>query len=394
MDLGLARPGAIERAQDPVVVGQVQDGAHRRLEAERCGRRADGRAAGDDRPVAEDRPAQVDLEPARVVAEDDRQGLGLARGLDVGRGQAGQVGLARVDGVRPVAQRQGRRPVRPAGDQRRDPEVTGAAGRVGERDGIADPLTVDRIRARAEVAVVVGERAAERRGAGGSSASSSATRRTQLIRPLARWNWRSPGRHSMVMRQRAQGCRAGSRTSGTPRARRGRPAACRGRRRRCRGRGAPRRGGRWSPGGRTSSRWWVAAARSMARWWVAETCPGVSEPEADPLPRRRVGQLQPAHVGMAAVLLRPDVRHGLVGDGGLVDRDDAAALAVGVRLVRAGAEPAQRLQARLRLEDEADTRQVRRGRAGWSTASSTRTPPSPARRDRPLVADDVSGSGR
>ncbi len=75
----------------------------------------------------------------------------------------------------------------------------------------------------------------------------------------------------------------------------------------------------------------------------------------------RPARLEPADVGVAAVLLRPDVRDVLVVDGRLPEPDQAAALAIRVRLVRTGAEPAQRLVAGAQLQHGADARQVVEG---------------------------------
>ena len=71
-----------------------------------------------------------------------------------------------------------------------------------------------------------------------------------------------------------------------------------------------------------------------------------------------VAQLEPAHVGVAAVLLWPHVGHELVGHRRLPAADAPAPLAVRVRLVRSRAEPGQRLEARSQLEHRPDPRQV------------------------------------
>ena len=55
--------------------------------------------------------------------------------------------------------------------------------------------------------------------------------------------------------------------------------------------------------------------------------------------RRRRGERDPAHVGLVAGLLRPDVGVELLVDGAGVQADRGARLAVGVALVRAAAEP-------------------------------------------------------
>ena len=103
---------------------------------------------------------------------------------------------------------------------------------------------------------------------------------------------------------------------------------------------------------------WVAAARSAARWWVTETWLGVSEVDPEAATGTRLAELQPAHVGVTAVLLGPDVRDVLVGDRRRPAADEARPLAIRVGLVRAGAEPAQALRPGHDLEDRADAAEV------------------------------------
>ena len=151
---------------------------------------------------------------------------------------------------------------------------------------------------------------------------------------------------------------------------------CRGRSSRCPGRGGRRRCGRSSPARGTRSTSWVAAARSAARWWVAETWRGSVEVDAEPVVPSAVAELEPADVGVAAVLLRPDVRD--VAGRSTVESpaaDPAAALPVRVRLVRPAPEPVERPRARARA----------RGRCRRAARSSSwrRGPrPSPRRGSR------------
>jgi hypothetical protein len=64
------------------------------------------------------------------------------------------------------------------------------------------------------------------------------------------------------------------------------------------------------------------------------------------------------HVGVAAVLLRPDVRDVLLGDRRMPRPDRAAALAIRIRLVRTGAQPAHLLESRDDLEHDPDARHI------------------------------------
>src|SRR4029077_16171558 len=70
------------------------------------------------------------------------------------------------------------------------------------------------------------------------------------------------------------------------------------------------------------------------------------------------GQLEPADVGVAAVLLGPDVRDGLVGDRRSPAADEPAAATIRVGLVRTGPEPLDGLEPGHHLEDRPDAGQV------------------------------------
>src|ERR1035437_5361478 len=116
---------------------------------------------------------------------------------------------------------------------------------------------------------------------------------------------------------------------------------------------------RWTtvPATGLSSTAWPAAARAVARKGGAGTPAGGVEGE--PEPASLVGaELDPADVGVTAVLLRPDIADGLILDGALPATEQAAALAVGIGLVRAGAKPLDPLQPGDRLQDRTDPGQV------------------------------------
>ena len=77
------------------------------------------------------------------------------------------------------------------------------------------------------------------------------------------------------------------------------------------------------------------------------------EPEA-----RRVGQREPPHVAVIAVLLRQDVRHVLALDRVPERRDDRGRAPVLVVVPRPPPEPLELLEARHEHEHDADTREV------------------------------------
>ena len=229
------------------------------------------------------------------------------------------------------------------------------ARRVGERDRVADVLAVARLRTAARGSRSRGRGAAAPRGAGRGARPSSSTRRTWLRWPLARWAWRGRG---IATRWSCVGSRrAGPRHSYGP-ARRGTGAGCPGRTTRC---PRPRwAASRWTivSGRGTSSGWWVAAARSAARWWVAETCIGCVRRRGGARGRRR--SVSSSQRTSAWPPFSCGRMYGTVCsvDGRLVDGHEPAALPIGVRLVRAGPEPADRLEPGHDLEDGPDARQV------------------------------------
>ena len=100
----------------------------------------------------------------------------------------------------------------------------------------------------------------------------------------------------------------------------------------------------------------AAASRSAAVEWVAETWPGRSR--STRIPPSGPRDPEPARVGVAAVLLRPDVGDELVGDGRPPPPDPPAPGSVRVRLVRPAPEPLERLVAGRELEHRADPREV------------------------------------
>ena len=128
---------------------------------------------------------------------------------------------------------------------------------------------------------------------------------------------------------------------------------------------------RWTivSGRGTSSGWWVAAASVRGAM--------VGRRDLQRLRRRRgaarrpssSGQLQPADVGVAAVLLRPDVRDGLLGHRRLVD-GRRARRAAGRGTSRAGrSRTSARPPARGRPRARCRRGQVGELATGWSTVS-------------------------
>ena len=365
-------------------VGQVERRAHR------AGQPDGGRAAVAD-------PARCGRRPAdRGRSCSARSTASAAR---------------RVGERRPRACRPRRRP------RRRSP-----AGRSGGRPGLpGDDPVLDVARSRTRRAVGVLDRSGP--GSGSRRGRSSGIRarpdrrrgsRSRRSRPGPRWRVRPAGgerrpevevaeravlvdAHDVADRGRCAGGARGApriqvdrHRSGRPRRRasvhdqryvpgptqvlgqRVRPAA-----RGARGRDARRRDGRPSRRRGTSSTSWVAAARSAARRWVAETWRGSVELDPQAACRAASRQLEPADVGVAAVLLRPDVRDVLVGRRSTRQRPTSPPR-FRSGYVSCGPAPNQRnaLEPAATVSRTVPTRGRSASSSGMSTVSSTAMPPS------------------
>jgi hypothetical protein len=96
--------------------------------------------AGNDRVVAEDRVRERDLGSAGAVNEFDLDARRLVVGLEVGRRQAGDRRLARIDPMADVPEMDHVRAVRLLDRQGGHPVVTAAGGRVFEGDRVVQPV--------------------------------------------------------------------------------------------------------------------------------------------------------------------------------------------------------------------------------------------------------------
>ena len=344
------------RAQPPLswtrsqsASGRSSDEAHRSGQTDRGGSVvADQGAAGDDRPIGEDRVRELHRQAARPVGEDDLERVGLVVRLDVGGRKPARGGswsrLAGHDPVLDVGEVEDGRTVGELHGQRRDPMVAAPGRRVFEGDRLADAVRETRERAGAgrPRRSIVGERTAEMEVAeravvvDAHDVADPAVVEVELAslgRPADRH--RSGPRPGTSRNGPAPAVRAGA-DAGTR-------GGCPDRSSRSRGRGGRHRDGRSSRATGTTSMSWVAAARSAARRCVTETWRGSSSSIRRPSPVAR--QLEPADIGVAAVLLRADVRDVLVGRRSTTRRRSARR-ACGPGTSRAARIPNQRSASR------------------------------------------------
>ena len=111
-----------------------------------------------------------------------------------------------------------------------------------------------------------------------------------------------------------------------------------------------------------------------------------SEDDPQPVPGG-VAELEPADVGVPAVLLRPDVAHGLVGDAALPAPEQPTALPVRVRLVGTRAEPGDAASSPGTVSRTVPTRATSVSSSGMTTSSSIRIAAAGERAEPLLVAD-------